>query len=121
MNIGVAPLRENGTILISNIEKAHVLNNQFCTVFTKEDFRIRKLTSPLSPEMLEINIDIKCVRRLMKNLDLLKANGPDKMQSWFLKLMAEELSAGMTLLFRASLHHSKIPNALCDSLVFPLL
>ena len=47
----------------------------------------------------------------MKNLDRLKTSGPDKVQSRFLKLMLEELSAGMTLIFRASLHQAKIPNA----------
>ena len=50
-------------------------------MFTKEDFRIPKLTSPLSPEMPEINVDIEGVRRLMKNLGLFKVSGPDKAQS----------------------------------------
>ena len=116
-NIGIAPLRENGTIVISNIEKARVLNNQFWSVFTKEDFRIPKLTSPLSLEIPKINIDIEGVRRLMKHLDPFKAIGPDKVQSQFLKLMGEELSAGMTLIFRASFHQAKIPNAWWDALV----
>ena len=58
-NIGVAPLRENGTIVISNTEKVLALNNQFCSEFTKEDFRIPKLTPALSPEMPEINSDIE--------------------------------------------------------------
>ena len=119
-DIGVVPLHENGTIVISNNEKAHVLNNQFCSVFTKVDFRIPKLTLPLSPEMPEIHIDIEGVRRLMKNLDPFKASGLDKEQSRFLKLTAEELSAGMTLIFRASLHQAKIPNAWWDALVSPL-
>ena len=39
-NIRVAPLPGNETILISNDEKARVMNNQFCSVLTKEDFRI---------------------------------------------------------------------------------
>ena len=56
----------------------------------------------------------------MKNVDPFKANGPDKVQSQFLKLTGEELSAGMTLIFRASLHQAKIPNALCNALVSPL-
>ena len=43
-------------------------------MFTKEDFRIPKLTLPLSQEMQEININIEGVRQLMKNLDPFKAN-----------------------------------------------
>ena len=34
--------------------------------------------------------------------------------------MAEEPSAGMTLIFRPSLHQAKIPNAWRDALVSPL-
>ena len=74
-------------------------------------FRLPKLTSPLSPEVPEININIDGVRRLMKNLDSFKASGPDKVQSRFLKLMPNELSAGMALVFGASLHQAKMENA----------
>ena len=56
----------------------------------------------------------------MKNLDPFKASGPDKVQPRFLKLMADELSAGIALVFRASLHQAKIPNAWRDALVSPL-
>ena len=45
---------------------------------TTEDFRIPKLTLPLSPEMPEINIDIEAVRWSVKNLKHFKANGPAK-------------------------------------------
>ena len=51
MSFGVVPLLEKGTIVISNTEESRVLNNQFCSVFTKEDFKMFKLTSPFSPEM----------------------------------------------------------------------
>ena len=91
--------------------------DNFSQMFTKEDFRIPKLTSPLSSEMPEINSDIEGVRWLMKNLDPFKASGQDKVQFWFLKLMADELSA---LIFRVLLHQAKIPNAWQDALVSPL-
>ena len=56
----------------------------------------------------------------MKKLDPFKTNGPDKVLSQFLKLMAEELTARMTLILTASLHQAKIKNAWCDALVSPL-
>ena len=62
---------------------------------------MRFLTLSLSPEMPEISIDIEGVRLLMKNLDPFKASAPDKVQSHFLKIMADELSAGMALIYRA--------------------
>ena len=111
---------ENETVVISNAEKACVLNKQFCSVLTREDFRIPKLTSPLSPEMANINIDMKGVKQLIKNLDPFKADGSDRLQTQFLKLMAEELSAGMTLILTASLQQVEIPNVCGDALVSPL-
>ena len=57
--------------------------------------------------------------RLMKNLYPFKANGPDKVQPQFLKLMAEELSSGVTLIIRASFQQAKISNAWRDALVSP--
>ena len=74
-----------------------------------------KLTPPLSPKISEINIDIKG-----ENLEPFKANGPDKVQSRFSKLMTEELSAGTTLIFRVSLHQTKNLNAWRDALISPL-
>ena len=65
------------------------------------------------------DIDIEGARQVMKNLDPFKTNGPDKVQSQFLKLMAVELSVVKTLLVKPSLHQAKIPNA-CDALVLPL-
>ena len=56
--------------------------------------------------MPEININIEGVRQLMKNLDTFKASGPDKVQSQFSKLMADDLLAEITLTFGASLHQA---------------
>ena len=61
-NIGVAPLSVNRAIVVRSTENACVLNNQFCSVFTKEDLKIPTLTLPFSPEIPEINIDIEGVR-----------------------------------------------------------
>lgn len=54
--------------------------------------------------MPEISIDIGGVRSVMKNLDPFQANGPDKVQPRFLELMAKEIPARITLIFRVS-HH----------------
>ena len=66
------------------------------------------------------DIDTEGTRQVMKNLDPFKANGPDKAQSQFLKLMPVELSVVKTLLVKASFNQAKIPNARCDALVLPL-
>ena len=52
-------------------------------MYTKEDFRSPKLTLQLSPEMREIKNNIEGINQLIKNLDPLKADGPDKIKSRF--------------------------------------
>ena len=61
-------------------------------------YRTPKLTSPISPEMLEINLNIEGVKQFMKKLDPFKVKGPDKIQSRFLNIMAEERSVRVTLI-----------------------
>ena len=102
------------------VKNIHVIEQLVKIWVAPLDFRIPKLTLPLSPDIPEINVDIEGIRQLMKNLDCSKPNGPDKVQSWFLKLMAHKLSAGMRLILRASLHQPKIPNAWHNALVSPL-
>ena len=89
-------------------------------MFTKKDLRIPKLTSLFSPEMPEINIDIESGKQLIKTLDPLKATGTDKLECQFLKLMTEELSVGMPLIFRASLQEVGIRNSWLDALISPV-
>ena len=61
-------------------------------------YKIPKLTSPLSPEMLEIKMDIEGIKRFMKKLDPFKVKGPDKIQSRFLNVTAKEWSLRVTLI-----------------------
>ena len=52
-------------------------------------YRTPKLTSPLSPEILEIKMSIEGLKRFMKKLDPFKVKVPDKIQSRFLNITAK--------------------------------
>ena len=53
------------------------------------------------------DIDIEGARQVMKNLDPFKANGPDKAQSQFLKLMPVELSVVKTFISQSLIQPGK--------------
>ena len=118
-NVGVSPLRDQGSTYISDSEKARILNNQFASVFSKDDQTTPTMSTPPATAMPEISIDTAGVKKLMKELNPFKASGPDGVTARFLKETFNELAAGMTLVFAASIHQSTIPDAWRDALVVP--
>ena len=93
--------------------KVNILNNQFASVFSVEDQTKSIPTLGDSPhpesDMGNIIIHEAGVRKLLHNLKVHKAAGPDKIPAKFLKETATELSPALTLLFQASISQSQIP------------
>ena len=75
---GINSLRENGILKTDTLDKANICNRQFESAFTREpDTEIpSKGTSPFTP-MGEITVDLKGVLKLLNNLNIHKASGPD--------------------------------------------
>ena len=75
---GINSLRENGILKTDTLDKANICNRQFESAFTREpDTEIpSKGTSPFTP-MGEITVDPKGVLKLLNNLNIHKASGPD--------------------------------------------
>ena len=75
---GINTLRENGILKTDTLDKANICNRQFQSAFTREsDDEIPfKGTSPFTP-MDEITVDPNGVLKLLNNLKIHKAPGPD--------------------------------------------
>ena len=60
---------------------------------------------------LDIEISIKGIRKLLQNLNPLKAGGLDNIPCQMLKLAAQEIAPALTLLFRnpSTLEKSRLP------------
>jgi len=87
------------------------LNNQFASVFTREDTStIPSISGPLYPDMDSIEIEVNGVTNLLTNLDPHKATGPDKIPTRFLKLFATELVPCLTILYQVSLNQGTVPD-----------
>ena len=101
--------------------KAEILNNQFHSVYTKEDLSNMpsKGDSP-HPTMDNIHVGVNGVCKLLKGLNVHKATGPDAVPTRFLHDFAVELAPIMTKLFQLSLDTGKVPDDWREASIVPV-
>ena len=75
-NIGVAPLKVNGSLCSDGKGKANILVKQFKSVFTRST-PPTKCTLPQFPDIGQLEISKNGVEKLLKNINVSKAAGPD--------------------------------------------
>ena len=109
---GVAPLKGHDGVMYSDSSmKAKLLNEQFTSVFTREDEKNNiKDMGNLHPLMSPIIVTCTGVLKLLSELDIHKATGPDEVSARLLKELATELAPIFTLLFQSSLNLGVIPD-----------
>ena len=108
---GINSLRENGILKTDTLDKANICNRQFESAFTREsDTEIpSKGTSPFTP-MGEITVDRKGVLKLLNNLNIHKASGPDGLSARVLKECSSEISPMLALIYNESLAQGTVPD-----------
>ena len=120
---GVAPLKANDGITYSDKQmRANILNYQFSSVFNQsENITTIKDKGP-SPyaAMPQINITIPTVFKLLKNLNVHKATGPDNVSTRLLKTVAAQISPSLTTFFQASLNQGRLPKQWKQANVVPI-
>ena len=67
-------------------------------------------------------IELHClgINKVLKNLDPSKAAGPDGLPSKYLKLITDELTPSLFLLFSATLQHGRIPADWKRAMITPI-
>ena len=80
--VGIPSLTTDG---VKSEDKADILNHQFSSVFTDED--LSSVPSPTSsfPIMPNISLNVEGIYKLLNDLDVDKAPGPDKIPNRILK------------------------------------
>ena len=96
---------KNGVMYTENNAKANILNQQFSSVFTREDIQTMPVVpnSPY-PDIMNITVNIQGVAKLLCDLNPNKACGPDNISPRLLKEIANEIAPSLALLFQASLN-----------------
>ena len=75
---GVAPLKRGGLTFSDSLNKAHIMGDQFCSVFTQADTsELPDLGPSQTPSVPPITVNIKGVQKLLKDIKPHKATGPD--------------------------------------------
>jgi hypothetical protein len=118
---GVAPQKKNGVIFSDAATKATLLEEQFRSVFTKEDTtNMPNLGPSPHPDMPDINISTNGIKKLLERLNPRKASGPDNIPCRLLVTVADELAPALELLFRMSLKTGVVPAEWKHALVQPI-
>ncbi|XP_072047020.1 uncharacterized protein [Amphiura filiformis] len=100
-----------GCNITENKEKAEVMNDQFQSVFTQENMNnVPSITSTQFPPMPDIDISTDGVTKLLLDLDMTKATGPDEIPARILKMGAAEIAPALTTIFRRSLETGILPD-----------
>ena len=127
-NQGISPLKDQLTGLLTsdNLGKANILNRQFQSVFSKvnplslSQLSEKILGKPKYPIMKDIVIDPNGVLKLLLNLKVDKAAGPDNIKPIVLKELAHEILDVVSLIFQKSLNTGQIPSEWKKANVAPL-
>ena len=119
-HVGVSPLRDSqGRIQTDDKKKATILNDQFASVFSKEDDITPHLSSPICISMPDIIVTLG-VKKLLLKLKPNKSTGPDLISARFLKEVATKIAPAITLLFNASLNQGAIPTEWKEAYISPI-
>ena len=121
-SVGVSPLKnKDGFLQSDSAQKAQILNEQFQTAFTSEDkTNIPSKGDSPYPPMDKIEIGEEGVRKLLCNLKVDKATGPDAIPAFILKHVANELAPILTCLFQHTRDTGEIPQDWRHAWVVPI-
>ena len=120
---GVAPLKADGQLHPDASKKAEILNQQFTSVFKsddEDDFSGTVLEGPSIPPIGNIKVDERGVAKMLQNLDVKKASGPNELPCRLLKELANELAPIYTDVFQCSLDTGEQPSAWKTANVAPI-
>ena len=113
-NVGVSPLKENGTLHSTPSKKCEILAEQFRSVFTNDKndpLSGERLHGPSYPPIGELVVRDEGVAKLLAGLDPSKASGPDEIPCRMIKELAHELAPVFSSLFRQSLRTGSLPSS----------
>ena len=108
-NVGIQSLKVDNQTITDDQGKADILANQFHSVFTKDDCQVPNLPPSNFPDMPEIDITTDGITKLLRNLDVSKANGPDMIPNHVLKLTAEQIAPALQFIFKQSYDQGVLP------------
>jgi len=98
------------------------VNHQFESVFTKGDntTNIPALEGDQYPDIPRLSIDVHGMHKLLTQLKVSKASGPDGLPNRVLKELANQLAPVLTILFQQSIEINTLPEDWRNANVTPI-
>ena len=121
-NIGVAAIKKNGILYHDIRAKAELLSHQFKSVSTMDDDtdQLPTMSHPKYPNIENITISIEGVEKLLDNINIHKASGPDRIPNIILKTCSKEISPALASIFQQSLDTGTLPNDWRNANISPI-
>ena len=116
----ITSLAKNGQNVTTSVEQANVLNDQFCSVFTKDDRLEVDCNVNCTENIDTVFICCKIVEDSLENLTDSPSCGPDFLPSCFLKKCAVQLSNPLSKIFSDSLKIGKLPQKWKTGKIIPI-
>ena len=109
-NHGIPPLNLNDTVISDSLHKADAFNDYFKSVFTTENLQSFPDKGPSPhPDIDDITISSSGILKLLNNLNVNKATGPDCICARVLKETSSATTPILTIIFQHSLDTGIIP------------
>ena len=108
-NSGVSSLRTESGVKITSKSKADTLNQQFQSVFTKEDDNIPYVLPSNCPSTDNLTFSVDGIQKLLQELKHGKAPGPDNIPTRFLQTCSAEVAPVLQVIFTQSLKTHMLP------------
>ena len=109
-NHGIPPLNLNDTVISENLHKANAFNDYFKSVFTTENLQSFPDKGPSPhPDIDDITISSPGILKLLNNLNVNKATGPDRICARVLRETSSIIAPILTIIFQCSLDTGIIP------------
>ena len=122
-NVGIGDIKNSKNIPTRDpVKRAEIIHDQFDSVFSKPNPKINHIfdDGERLPDMNSIVVNRQGLLKLLLNINIHKATGPDNIPGRFLKLCANEIVDVYVLLFQASLKQGTVPQDWREASVTPL-
>ena len=114
--------RPDGSFATTDTEKANILNNQFLSVFTREDTTNIPEFDPLpfTSTLNNVNISSNEVKKKLSKLKTDKSCGPDGVHPLILNKLADSMSIPLAIIYQISISTGKVPSQWKEGVVTAL-